>query len=79
MKKSILSLAGAHKLSVEEQKNVLGGLRTDCAYYMPTGNASGGPVVTYNVSMADAQSGAAGFEGGRWCCDSCSEASWYGI
>lgn len=63
-------------LSKDEMRNVKGG--GTCAYLNPTGNASGGPVVTYNVSMQEAKETAADV-GGRWCCDSCNSASWYGI
>lgn len=68
------------QLTREEMKNVLGGNFPpggSCAYSQPHGSASGGMVVTYNVSRADAESGAASF-GGNWCCDSCATASWYG-
>ena len=68
------------KLTRDEMKNVKGGLLDSggtCAYSQPNGSASGGMVVTYGVSSADAQSGATAF-GGHWCCSSCSTASWYG-
>ncbi len=69
------------KLTRDEMKNVVGGLNQQmggtCAYSQPNSSASGGMVVTYNVSIGDAQSGAGAF-GGHWCCSSCSTASWYG-
>jgi hypothetical protein len=69
------------KLSREQMKNVMGGVAQQggtCAFLSPTGNAVGGPVVTYGVSKDDAVAGATAM-GGRWCCDSCATASWYGI
>lgn len=63
-------------LTKNEMRQVKGG--RGCAYLNPTGNASGGPVVTYNVSMEEARDTARDV-GGRWCCDSCGSASWYGI
>jgi hypothetical protein len=75
MLRKLESLQGVSILSKEAQKKIAGG--GTCAYYLPTGSASGGPIVTYNVSAADAQWWA-GQGGGRWCCDSCSTASWYG-
>jgi natural product precursor len=76
-------LSGSELLTKEQLKNILGGSvdpgsSGGCAYLSPHGSATGGPVVTYNVSKADAQAGAADANG-KWCCDSCSTASWYGI
>ena len=70
------------KLSKNEMKNFKGGYAAatggSCACLQPTGNAVGGPVVTYGMSSGDAQGCATAFHG-RWCCDSCGSASWYGI
>jgi len=80
MQTTKISLANIQgKLSRAEMKHIMAGRSGTCAAYMPTGGASGGPVVTYNISSADAQSYASSFAGGRWCCDSCAAASWYGI
>lgn len=64
-------------LSKKQMQEIKGG--GTCAAYMPTGNASGGPVATYNISKDEAQSWANSFPGGRWCCDSCGSATWYGV
>jgi len=72
------SLQGVSVLSKDAQVEVSGGLRSDCAYYMPHGSATGGPVASYNVTMAHARDMAREY-GGRWCCDGCGSASWYGI
>lgn len=50
-----------------------------CAYYLPNGSYSGGPIATYNVSLAEACTMINGVSGARYCCDSCGSASWYGI
>jgi hypothetical protein len=76
MLKTISGLQGVTILNKEAQKKVQGGFVNSCAYYLPTGSASGGPIVTYNVSSREARDWARQ-GGGRWCCDSCSGASWY--
>ncbi len=68
-------------LSKAEQRKIIGGNAPSggtCAYMLPNGNASGtGPIVTYNVSSSTAQTMIAGVPGAHYCCDSCSQASWY--
>lgn len=63
-------------LTKKQMQEIKGG--GTCAAYMPNGNASGGPVATYNVSIQEAKE-MANVPGGHWCCDSCGSASWYGI
>lgn len=54
MKRAKMSLANIQgKLSRTEMKNIMAGSGGTCAAYMPTGGASGGPVVTYNISSAN--------------------------
>lgn len=65
-------------LTKKQMQEIKGGRVGTCAAYMPNGNASGGPVATYNVTKEEAQ-GMANVPGGHWCCDSCGSASWYGI
>ena len=80
-KQPVKKMKNFKQLSKAEMKNTLGGVATggNCAYYYPHGSGSGGPVVTYNVSKADALAYTDGVQGAHWCCDSCSSASWYGI
>jgi hypothetical protein len=78
LKLSALQLGSTELLTREQMKNVMAG--GTCAYYLPGGSASGGPIATYNVSASDAQWWAnQGGSGAHWCCDSCGSASWYGI
>ena len=84
MKKlNLQQLDGVEVLTRSQLKQILGGDGSSggtCAYYYPNGSASGGPVVTYNVSSQDAQDYANAWgAGAHWCCDNCSSASWYGI
>ncbi len=75
MLRKLESLQGVSVLSKEAQKKIAGGVGT-CAYYLPHGSATGGPIVTYNVPRSEAESWASQ-GGGNWCCDSCNSASWY--
>lgn len=84
MKKLKLDLQqlNAEVLTRSQMKTIFGGLASGgtCAYYLPDGSASGGPIVTYNVSSQEAQEYANAWgAGAHWCCDSCGTASWYGI
>ncbi len=90
---SKLSFDDTQILTREELKRVLGGdgygcdgyaggnygSGGTCAYYLPHGSGSGGPIATYNVSKGEACTMINGVSGAHWCCDSCSSASWYGI
>ncbi|MCT4699662.1 hypothetical protein [Tenacibaculum haliotis] len=70
MKKQILNLGKA--LNKAEQKEINGG--GTCSAHIPCGHEScGGGENNYlfNVSQAEAIA-----FGGRWCCESCSTASW---
>ncbi|MCZ8331496.1 MAG: hypothetical protein O9282_09315 [Flavobacterium sp.] len=67
-----MNLEGVAVLSKEQQKGVNGGAGT-CAYILGR-NGDGEPIGATNVSLAEARAATAG--GGRYCCDSCSTASW---
>jgi hypothetical protein len=74
MKNSILNLEGVQVLSRNEQKNVNGGTGT-CAYILGR-SGDGEPIGMTNVSYAEAMSAINSNGGGRYCCASCSTASW---
>lgn len=79
------------KLDKSEMKMIVGGFGGTCGVYLPNGATQdiGGPdgidyssatgsssgLVVRGLSKEDALSLVS--EGGRWCCDSCSTASWY--
>ncbi len=78
-------------LTNEELKKIVGGVGT-CAAYIPSsytgGGTSGtytgtnatssnGDLTMYGVSYTDAINMTNGISGAKWCCDSCSSASWY--
>jgi hypothetical protein len=84
MLKNILSLDGVTVLNKNQQKAVNGGLANGsgtCAAFVPCSlpgehdDSCGGGSYVYNVSKSEAQAHVA--NGGYWCCDSCSSASWY--
>jgi len=85
MLKNILNLNGVSVLNKASQKAILGGSGTcgyTATYYDPNGNSYTHTV--YGVSQDEAlwQVGVAlhnGYDNARWCCDSCSSASWLNI
>ena len=69
MKKQFLNLGKA--LNKAEQRSIIGGLPGTCAVML---YGYGGPVFE-NISKNTALKAIAA-NGGRYCCDSCEEASW---
>ncbi len=89
MLKSILNLEGVSILSKKQQKTFLGGMMAEgtCGYHYVSWTTNWiddmavmvvNPVTVYGVSKDEAIA-IAGANGGNWCCDSCSTASWIGL
>lgn len=86
---NILNLKGTSVLSREQQQSINGG--GSCRTYWPDGTldniasvkfsaalvyGTGNRVDFVGMNAKDAEAVALTKPGGRWCCDSCSEASW---
>jgi hypothetical protein len=75
MLNNILKIEGAVMLSKENQKTIKGGSGT-CAVIIFSEHGFT-PTIHQNIDCATSQSAlAAATFGGRWCCDSCDQATW---
>lgn len=65
----------AQRLTKNQMNNIKGGgMSGTCAFMIPNGDNE--PFVMEGVSKEVALSSINGHPGARWCCDSCSGASW---
>ena len=90
MLNALKNVNGARILSKAAQKELKGGVGT-CGAYLPAGEKSkqtvhvtgkeyefkSGAQILRGVSKSEALALVSGVSGAHWCCDSCSEASWY--
>ncbi|MEM6814919.1 MAG: hypothetical protein AAF600_11050 [Bacteroidota bacterium] len=91
MLNNILNIDGVELLSRDQQKTIKGSLGT-CGAYLPSGSQpaqdmiisgesfshnADGSEVWRGISKDEAMALIEGNSGARWCCDSCSSASWY--
>lgn len=85
MLNEILNLNGVTALN-KKQQNVINGGGT-CAFYLPAGSFTQEqfgdytlditcPCTKTGVSKSEALAAVSGVSGAKWCCDSCSSASW---
>jgi len=81
MLQNILKLEGITILTKTEQNTVIAGTGTGtCSAFIPCtipgdhDDSCGGGQYTHNVSKKEAK--AFVVNGGRWCCEGCSTASW---
>lgn len=77
MLKNILNVEGVVALNKEQQKSVFGGLAAaggSCAVMMQNGD--GEILVVQGLSLSQVTAAGGNGGGNRWCCDSCSTASW---
>ena len=69
MKKSILNLEGVEVLSKKQMKNASGS-EGGCAWRHHSG------FIMHDISLSQVNDLRDTYGGGRWCCKSCSTASW---
>lgn len=74
MLKNILNLEGVVALNKEQQKNVFGGKSAGCAVMMQNGD--GEVLVVKGLSLSEVTEAGGNGGGNRWCCASCSTATW---
>lgn len=72
---NVMNKFAAQQLSKKQMNEVKGGASGNCAFMIPA-TATHAAFVMEGVSKDTALSSISGHSGARWCCDSCSSASW---
>ena len=82
MNKSIMNLEGVVFLSKDQQKNTFGGRGLDAGGNGTTGSCAvlitngDGERLVFRGTLAEITAAGGNGGGRRWCCESCSTASW---